>query len=72
MLILLKIGQGAAGQHLVTLDQLKGFNIGGRGQPFIERPEILVARRQKLFEAFDHKVRLLEIVNRVFGAHDAL
>ena len=72
VLIFLEIGQSAAGQNLITLDQLKGLNIGGRGQPFIEWPEILVARRQKLFEAFDHKVRLLEILNRVFGTHDAL
>jgi hypothetical protein len=26
MLIFVEIGQSAAGQHLVTLDQLKGFN----------------------------------------------
>jgi hypothetical protein len=37
MLIFLEIGQSATGQHLVTLDQLKGPNIGGRGQPYIER-----------------------------------
>ena len=29
VLIFLEIGQSAAGQNLITLDQLKGFNIGG-------------------------------------------
>src|SRR5580700_10848316 len=72
VLIVIEIGQSAAGQHLVALDQLKGFNIGGRGQTFIDRTEILVASRQKLLEALDHKVGLLEIVNGVFGTHDAL
>jgi hypothetical protein len=38
MLTFVEIGQSAAGQHLVTLDQLKGFNIGGRGHPLIDRP----------------------------------
>ena len=48
--IFLEIGQSAVGQHVVTLDQRKGFNIGGRGQPFIKWSEILVARRQQFFE----------------------
>jgi hypothetical protein len=38
MLIFVEIGQSAAGQHLVTLDQLKVFNISGRGQSF-QNPE---------------------------------
>jgi hypothetical protein len=72
VLIVLEIGQSAASQHLVALDQLKGFNIGGRGQPFIDRTEILVASRQQVFEALEYKVGLLEIVNGVFGSIHAV
>ena len=55
---------------LVAGDDLMRFDIGSRPDPFIKRPEILVALVEESLETVDHKIGLLKIVDQVLGAHD--
>jgi hypothetical protein len=42
------------------------------GTVSVHRPDRNPARLQELLEAVDYKIGLLEIVDRIFGLHDAL
>ena len=62
----------ASGQNGVGFDQFVSRNIGRTAQPVVNRPEIPIAVLQQLLETLDHKITLLEVVDDVAGAHDAL
>src|SRR5262245_51783742 len=61
-----EITEVTSGKHLIVIDQFVSLDIGRQPEPFIDRPEILVAISQELLETVDYKIGLLKVVDHIF------
>jgi hypothetical protein len=59
----LEVRQSAPGHHVVAVQDFIGFDLDGRPDPLIDRTKILIAIVEQLFEALDHEIGLLKIVD---------